>query len=55
MAPHGDDEHERDHDKTFQPDEEESLGHYGIAEMAVRELDRSSSNSIRLHQPSAPK
>jgi nitrile hydratase alpha subunit len=38
MAPHGDDEHERDHDKTFQPDEEESLGHYGIAEMAVREL-----------------
>jgi nitrile hydratase len=38
MAPHGDDEHEHDHDKTFQPDEEESLGHYGIAEMAVREL-----------------
>jgi nitrile hydratase alpha subunit len=27
-----------DHDKTFQPDEEESLGRYGVMEMAVREL-----------------
>jgi nitrile hydratase alpha subunit len=27
-----------DHDLTFQPDEEESLGHYGVMEMAVREL-----------------
>ena len=27
-----------DHDRTFQPDEEESLGRYGIMEMAVREL-----------------
>lgn len=27
-----------DHELTFQPDEEESLGHYAIMEMAVREL-----------------
>ena len=27
-----------DHDLTFQPDEEDSLGHYAIAEMAMREL-----------------
>ena len=27
-----------DHELTFQPDEEESLGHYGVMEMAVREL-----------------
>lgn len=27
-----------DHAQTFQPDEEESLGHYGVMEMAVREL-----------------
>lgn len=46
MAPHDpndhDDEaghdHEHDHALTFQPDEEDSLGHYAIAEMAVREL-----------------
>ena len=38
MAPHDHDDEEHDHDRTFQPDEEESLGHYGIAEMAVREL-----------------
>jgi nitrile hydratase alpha subunit len=31
-------EHEHDHAKTFVPDEEESLGFYGIAEIAVREL-----------------
>ena len=30
--------HGHDHDKTFQPDEEASLGYYGVAEMAVREL-----------------
>ena len=30
--------HDHDHDLTFQPDEEESLGHYAIAEMAMREL-----------------
>ncbi|MEQ8193796.1 MAG: nitrile hydratase subunit alpha, partial [Rhodospirillales bacterium] len=38
--PHGDHEHghDGDHAKTFQPDEEESLGYYAIAEMAVREL-----------------
>ncbi len=34
---HGHD-HDDDHARTFQPDEEESLGHYAIAEMAVREL-----------------
>ena len=27
-----------DHDLTFQPDEEDSLGHYAIAEMAMCEL-----------------
>ena len=30
--------HEHDHTTTFVPDEEESLGFYGIAEAAVREL-----------------
>lgn len=35
---HDDHGHEHDHARTFQPDEEESLGHYAIAEMAVREL-----------------
>ena len=32
------DAHEHDHSLTFQPDEEESLGFYAVAEMAVREL-----------------
>lgn len=30
--------HDHDHDKTFQPDEELSLGYYAVAEMAVREI-----------------
>ena len=30
--------HDDDHAKTLQPDEEENLGYYAIAEMAVREL-----------------
>lgn len=32
------DHHDHDHDLTFQPDEEKSLGFYAVAEMAVREL-----------------
>ncbi len=35
MATHGDD---HDHARTFVADEEDSLGHYAIVEMAVREL-----------------
>ena len=35
---HGDHDHSHDHDKTFVPDEELSLGFYGVAERAVREL-----------------
>lgn len=31
-------DHEHDHDRTFVPDEEESLHRYALAEMAVREL-----------------
>ncbi len=35
----GDHDHSHeDHERTFQPDEEDSLGYYAIAEMAVREL-----------------
>ena len=37
MSTH-DHDHDHDHDKTFVPDEEESLGYYGVVEMAVREL-----------------
>ena len=37
MSTNGDD-HDHDHARTFVPDEEESLGHYAIVEMAVREL-----------------
>ena len=37
MATHGDD-HGHDHARTFVADEEDSLGHYAIVEMAVREL-----------------
>ncbi len=37
MATNGDD-HDHDHARTFVPDEEDSLGHYAIVEMAVREL-----------------
>ena len=32
------DDHDHDHARTFVPDEEDSLGHYAIVEMAVREL-----------------
>lgn len=32
------DDHDRDHARTFVPDEEDSLGHYAVVEMAVREL-----------------
>jgi nitrile hydratase len=31
-------QHDHDHSLTFQPDEEESLGFYGVAEIAVRQL-----------------
>ena len=37
MPTNGDD-HDHDHARTFVPDEEDSLGHYAIVEMAVREL-----------------
>lgn len=31
-------DHDHDHARTFVPDEEDSLGHYALVEMAVREL-----------------
>ncbi len=37
MSTNGDN-HDHDHARTFVPDEEDSLGHYAIVEMAVREL-----------------
>ncbi len=37
MSTNGDD-HDHDHARTFVPDEEDSLGHYAIVEIAMREL-----------------
>ncbi|NKC11436.1 MAG: nitrile hydratase subunit alpha [Gammaproteobacteria bacterium] len=44
--------HDHDHATTFQPDEEDSLGFYAIAEMAVRELlcERGLMEAGELHQ-----